>query len=225
MKQTALIFTVFRKDFLCHIRSAAISLSIPFFALLVMVVFAFAFNASELREGREQTAAGIIWVAITFAGVIGLGETFAEEKENDCLKGLLLCPVERPVLFLGKLLGSFSLILLTEAVITPIFFVLFGVSCRILDLALVILLATVGLSVVGTLFSAISGASQMREVLFPLLFFPLVVPVVIAGVGATGALFAGGTLGDVTSWLEVLVAYDILFIAISVMLFETTVEE
>jgi heme exporter protein B len=106
MKQYLSIFNIFRKDLLCHTRSAVTIISIPFFALLVMVVFAFAFGAVSDNAQSKESAASILWIALTFGSVIGLSQTFVAEKENSCLKGLLLCPMERHIIYLGKLLGS-----------------------------------------------------------------------------------------------------------------------
>jgi heme exporter protein B len=224
MKEYTAVFTIFLKDTVCYLRSAATAIAVPFFAMLVMVISAFAMNAGE-NAGGAKAAPGILWIACTFAGVIGLSQAFFDEKQNDCLRGLLLCPVERHIIYLGKLTGSYLLILAAELVITPLFFVFFGVSCRIFDLAVIMAVATLGIAAAGTLFSFIAGASELREVLFPVLFFPAVVPVVIAGVEATGILFASGTLTDTFDWLRVMAAYDLLFISLSAILFDTTLRE
>ena len=151
MKQYASVFNILWKDMLSHFRSAETIISVPFFALITIVVFAFAFNTGGTGFAAEQAAA-IIWIAFTFAGVIGLSQAFVNEKENSCLKGLLLCPVERHIIFLGKLLVSFIVISIMEAITTPVFLILFNVTCNIPDLIAVIVLTTLGLSAVGTLF-------------------------------------------------------------------------
>ena len=224
MKQYASVFNIVWKDMLSHFRSAETIISVPFFALITIVVFAFAFNAGQTGAVAEQ-AAGIIWISFTFASVIGLSQAFVNEKENSCLKGLLLCPVERHVIFLGKLLVSFILISIMEVITTPVFLVLFNVSCRVPDLIAVIVLTTLGLSVVGTLFSVISSASRVREILFPILFFPIIIPLLITAIMATTSIFEGKLFGDILSGLSVIVAFDILFITISLLVFEVTVEE
>jgi heme exporter protein B len=190
----------------------------------VLVIFAFVFNAGSNPSGNGDYSAAILWIALIFASVIGLNQAFATEKENACLRGLLLCPVDRSVIYLGKLLASLTIILLAEIITIPVFIALFGISCNILDFILIILLSTLGLSIVGTLFSAISSASRLREVLFPVLFFPVIIPLAIASVGATSALFEGKLLGDVLSWLNIIVAFDVLFVVISLLVFEATVE-
>jgi heme exporter protein B len=224
MKQYSRVFNIVWKDMLSHFRSAETIVSVPFFALITIVVFAFAFNAGQTGAVAEQTA-GIIWIAFTFASVIGLSQAFVNEKENLCLKGLLLCPVERHIIFLGKLLVNFVVISIMEVITTPVFLMLFNVSCRITDLIAIIVLTTLGLSAVGTLFSVISSASRVREILFPILFFPIIMPLLITAITATTALFEGKLLGDIVSWIGVIIAFDVLFITISLLIFEATVEE
>ena len=224
MKQYASVFNVVWKDMLSHFRSAETIISVPFFSIITIFVFAFAFNAGQTGVAAEQSA-GIIWIAFTFACVIGLGQAFVNEKQNSCLKGLLLCPVERPIIYLGKLAVSFIMISMMEAVTTPVFLTLFKVSCNIPDLAAVIILTTIGLSAVGTLFSVISSASRVREILFPIIFFPVILPLLITAITATGSIFKGKLLGDVMPWIGVIIAFDVLFITIALLIFEVTVEE
>jgi len=224
MKQYASVFNILWKDMLSHFRSAETIISVPFFALITIVVFAFAFNTGGTGFAAEQTAA-IIWIAFTFACVIGLSQAFVNEKENSCLKGLLLCPVERHIIFLGKLLVSFIVISIMEAITTPVFLILFNVTCRIPDLIALIVLTTLGLSAVGTLFSVISSASRTREILFPILFFPIIVPLLITAISATTSIFEGKLLGNMMPWIGGIIAFDVLFITISLLIFEVTVEE
>jgi heme exporter protein B len=224
MKQYASVFIITWKDIISHARSAETIISVPFFALITIFIFAFAFNAGGTAAGAEQSA-GIIWMVITFASVIGLGQAFVSEKENSCLKGLLLCPVERHVIFLGKLTVSFIMIAIMEAITTPVFLVLFNVSCRIPDLIAIIMLATLGLAVVGTLFSIISSASRVREVLFPILFFPVIIPLLITAILATSSIFNGKPLGDTLPQIGVLIAFNVLFMALSILLFGYAIEE
>ena len=224
MKQYASVFSIIWKDMLSHFRSAETILAVPFFALITIVVFAFAFNTGHNGFVAEQTA-GIIWIVFTFASVIGLSQAFVKEKENSCLKGLLLCPVERHIIFLGKLSVSFIVISIMEAVTTPVFLMLFNVSCRIPDFIVIIILTTLGLSTVGTLFSVISSASRVREILFPILFFPIIMPLLITAIMATASIFEGKLLGDIIPWIGGIIAFDVLFITIALLIFEVTVEE
>lgn len=215
---------ILQKDLRCHLRSAVTLIAVPFFAVLILAMLAFAFRGGESETIPAYLAAGILWVAIIFSAVSTFNQTFTAEKENGCLKGLLLCPLDRSLIYLAKFLANFTVIALSQVVILPLFVLFFNLSGNLGGLILVIGLGIVGLSAVGTLFSAISAASRLREVLFPILFFPIVVPLLMAGVGAGSRLLNGQPLSDVASWLAVIVAYDVLFIALSCMIFEPTVE-
>lgn len=137
----------------------------------------------------------------------------------------MLCPVERYVIYLGKLAGSFTFMLVVAAIITPIFLVLFNLPLCLPRLALIIVLATVGFTSVGTLFSALSAHTKAREIMLPILFLPVVVPVLIAAVKATGVVLDGGAWSDMSTWLQILVAFDIIFLVVSVLVFEFVIEE
>jgi len=224
MKKCASVFYIIWKDTLSHFRSAATIVSMPIFALITVFIFAFTFKAGQGGTNAEQNA-GIIWIAFAFASTIGLSQAFVNEKENACLKGLLLCPVERYVIFAGKLLVSFAIITIMEAITTPVFLLLFDISCRIPHLIAVIVLTTLGLSVVGTLLSVISSASRIREILFPILFLPISIPVLLTAASATSAIFGGQPFGDILWEVSAIIAFDILFIAISSLVFEVAIEE
>ncbi|HEY49765.1 MAG TPA: ABC transporter permease [Dehalococcoidia bacterium] len=217
------VFAIFWKDLLSELRTKEVATSVLVFALLVVVIFNFAFESGEDTIGL--VAPGILWVAFTFAGVLGLNHTFATEKENSSLEGLMLCPVERYVIYLGKLAGSFTFMLVVAAIITPIFLVLFNLPLCLPRLALIIVLATVGFTSVGTLFSALSAHTKAREIMLPILFLPVVVPVLIAAVKATGVVLDGGAWSDMSTWLQILVAFDIIFLVVSVLVFEFVIEE
>ena len=146
----ARVFAIFWKDVLSEIRTKEIVTAVLVFALLVLVIFNFAFDPASGTTAR--IAPGILWVAFTFAGILGLNRVFAIEKENSRLAGLRLCPVDRMVIFWGKLAGSFTFMLVIAAVITPIFLVLFNLPLFLPRLALIIVLATLGFTSVGTLF-------------------------------------------------------------------------
>ena len=220
---SAKVFAIFSKDILSELRSKEIATSVLVFALLVLVIFNFAFEPEGDMIG--MVAAGILWVAFTFAGVLGLNRTFATEKENSCLEGLMLCPVERHIIYWGKLAGSFTFMLVVEAIITPIFLILFNLPLWMPGLALIIVLATVGFASVGTLFSALAANTKARDIMLPILFFPIVVPVLIAAVEATGPVLNGKPWGDISTWLQIIVAFDVIFLVVSALVFEFVIEE
>jgi heme exporter protein B len=193
------------------------------FALLALVIFNFAFGSSA--GTKELVAPGILWVAITFGGVLSFNHVFSKEKENSRLEGLMLCPVDRAVIYWGKLVGSFLFILAIAIVITPIFLVLLNLSLFLPRLVLIIVLATLGFAAVGTLFSALALNTRARDIMLPILFLPVVVPVVIAAVKATIPVLAGRPWGDMLTWLQIMVAFDIIYLVIATLVFEFVVEE
>ena len=219
----ARVFAIFWKDVLSEIRTKEIVTAVLVFALLVLVIFNFAFDPASGTTAR--IAPGILWVAFTFAGILGLNRVFATEKENSRLAGLRLCPVDRMVIFWGKLAGSFTFMLVIAAVITPIFLVLFNLPLFLPRLALIIVLATLGFTSVGTLFSALAMNIRARDIMLPILFLPLVVPVIIGAVEATTCVLAGGPWSDMLTWLEIMIAFDIIYLVVATLMFEFVIEE
>jgi heme exporter protein B len=217
------ILVIFWKDVLTELRTREIIVSVLVFALLVLVIFSFAFGTGT--DMTELTAPGILWVALTFGGVIGLNHIFAVEKENSRLEGLMLCPVDRAIIFLGKLAGSFTFMLAVAIVVTPIFLALFNLPVFLPGLAIIIILALLGFAAVGTLFSALAVNTRARDIMLPILFLPVVVPVVVAAVKATGPVLAGRPWGDTSTWLQILIAFDIIYLVVATLIFEFVVED
>ena len=215
------VFVILWKDILSELRARDIVISVLFFALLVIVIFNFAFEPGRVG----LVAPGVLWVAFTFAGVLGLNRSFALEKDKGCLEGLMLCPVDRDVIYLGKMLGSLTFMLVVEAIILPIFSIFFNLPIFMPKLILVAVLATVGFVSVGTLFSALAVNTKAREVMLPILFFPIVIPVIIAAVKASGLVLAGEPWGSLSPWLQVIVAFDVIFLVVSSLVFEFIIEE
>lgn len=222
MKRTlSKVFAILWKDILSEARTRDVATSVFVFALLVIVVFSFAFEPGKI----ELVAAGILWVAFTFAGVLGLSRSFVLEKDKGCLEGLMLCPVDRGAIYLGKMLGSLTFMLVIEAVLLPIFGVLFNQPLLAPELVLIVVLATIGFAAVGTLFSALAVNTKSREIMLPILFFPIVIPVIIAAVKATELVLADGSWSSLSSWLELMVAFDVVFLIVAPLVFEFVIEE
>ena len=224
MKRTLLkIGVIYGKDLLNEFRTKEVIISLLVFVLLVVVIFNFAFDTGV---GPDDTmAAGILWVAITFGGVIGLNHTFAIEKENSRLEGLMLCPIDRSVIYWGKLAGIFTFMLVIAAVITPIFLALFNLTLFLPRLALIIFLAILGFSAVGTLFSALAVNTRSRDIMLPILFLPTAVPVVVSAVKATGPVLAGMPWEEIMTWLQIMAAFDIIYLVVATLVFEFVIEE
>lgn len=210
------------KDILSEMRTKEIVTSIVAFALLVIVVVSLALDPSERTSA---VAAGVLWIAFTFAGVLGLGRSFAMEKDKGCLQGLMLCPVDRAVIYFGKMLSTVIFMLVVEAIILPVFVILLDQPRFPPQLVLITVLATVGFAAVGTLFSALSVNTKAREVMLPLLFLPVASPVIIAAIEASSLALAGEPWSEIVSWLGVMVAFDVIFLAVSPLVFEFVLEE
>lgn len=214
-----------RKELTVEARGRETILAGAVFALLILVIFNFAF---DLRvENVAAVAPGVLWVTITFAGVLSLGRAFARERDQRTLDGLLLAPVDRSALYLAKVISSLVSMLIVEIIALPAFIGLFNLVVDLPLLIVALLLGTLGLAGVGTLFAAIAAHTRAREVLLPLLLFPIQVPVILATVKSTAAAIRvpGVEPSEIGQWLGLLVAFDALFLSLSVVLFDFAIDE
>jgi heme exporter protein B len=221
-----IVWLILRKDLTVEVRSREVAYTTIFFAVSCMLVFAFAL----VKEGRapEDGAAGILWIAIMFAGNLALGRTFERERQAETLKALLLAPSPRPAVYVGKLLGIVLLLVAAELVLLPLIMFLFQVPLfsHPFWLAGIVLAGTLGFTAVGTLFAAMLVRARSRDVLLPVLLYPVTVPVIIAGVRGTAALLEPEVdLAVVQFWLALLVAFDIVFVTLSLWTFEAVMTD
>ncbi len=211
------------KDALSEMRTREIVFSVLVFTLLVIVIFNFAFGATQ--EIIVLVAPGILWVTFAFAGVLSLSRSFILEKEEGCLEGLMVCPVSREVIYVGKMLGCLLFMLIIEAIALPIFALLFNLPVLSLQLVAITFLTTVGFAAVGTLFSALAVNTKAREMVLPILFLPIVVPLIISAVEASGLALSGESWSSLSSWLGIIVAFDAIFLVVSFLIFAFVIEE
>ncbi|MGB8645947.1 MAG: heme exporter protein CcmB [Anaerolineae bacterium] len=217
------VAAIIAKDVAAELRTKENLSAMLVFSLLVLVIFNFAF---ELKGVDMVTVGpGILWVAFTFSGILGLGRSFAAEKDKGSLDGILLAPVDRGAILVGKALANLIFIGIMEAITLPLFVVLFNVSLPWLPVTLYLLMGTIGFSVVGTLLSAVSASTRMREVMLPVLLFPVLVPLFIAAVKTTSGAMAGQAFSDYSSFFNLLLAFDVIFIVVAYLVFEYVVEE
>ncbi len=212
------------KDVTIEGRSKETLNALFFFALLLMFVFEFALGPD--RERLQAALPGLLWLGFILSGLLGLGRTFVIERENDCWDGLLLAPGDKSAIYLGKFLGNLLLMLLVEAILLSLFAIFFNVAVAgaLPGLALVGVLGAVGLAAVGTLFGAMTAQVRARELLFPVLLLPVQVPVLLATVKATEAVFLGEPLGTVANWLQLLGAADLIYVVVGVLTFDFILE-
>ncbi len=210
------------KDLLIEVRSRQFIGAMLAFTLIVIVTLNFAFDL--IRDQRETNGAGALWVAILFAGLIGIGRSLAIERDRGTLDGLILSPLDGGSLFLGKFGAAFISIVAVECVALPVFAALYDLPALHPAVIGIVLAGSAGLAGLGTLFSAVTTGGRSREVLLPLLLFPLMIPVLIAAVRATTQVFEGDT-GDIVRWINVLIGFDVIFIVLSYLGFGYLIED
>jgi heme exporter protein B len=211
------------KDLVAELRSRELLGAMLVFALLVILIFNFALEL-DLRT-RETVTSGVLWVTFAFAGTLGLNRSMAVEKDRGCLDGLLLVPVDRSVIYFGKVIGNLVFMLIVEAIVLPIYSVLYNINLFQPGLLAVILLGSIGYVAVGTLLSSMAVHARTRDVLLPILLFPVVLPVLVPAVKASNGFLQGFEMAEIWPWLNLLIAYDVIFIAIAFMVFDYVVEE
>lgn len=217
------VWTVLWKDLLAEARSRELLSAMAVFALLTVVIFNFAL---ELRMDRAALIApGLVWVTIVFAANLGLNRSLAVEKDRGSLDGLLLAPVDRSALYFGKMAGNLVFMIVVEIIVLPAAAILLGLGLPRADLLLVLLLGTLGLAATGTLLSALAVHTRAREVMLPILLLPATVPLVLAAVRASGLILSNAPFDEVVGWLNLLLVYDVIMLAVAYMTFDYVVEE
>jgi len=219
----AFALAIVAKDVRVELRSREAASGSLVFALLTLVIFNFAFDLEG--EMKELAGPGVLWVAIVLAGMMGLGYVFAKERAQGGLEGLLLAPMDRSAIFVGKAAGALLLTFALEIFLLPLFAIFGNVSILSPGLIVVVVLGTVGFVTVGTLFSAMAVTTRSRELLLPLLLLPVAIPIVIAAVEGTRLALQGETWGELLPALSVLTAFDALFLTLCPALFEYVIEE
>ncbi len=211
------------KDVRLELRTRDVIISALVFGLIVVVVFNFGLNRTP--GSLASVAPGLLWVAYAFIGVLSMNRAFAREMEQGALDGLLTSPISRDAIFLGKTLGSLIFMLVIQGILLPVFAVMLGLPTLSPLLGLIIFLATLGFATVGTFFAGIAVQTRSREILLPVLFFPVVVPVIIAAVEASALALQGGSTDAIwTRWVPLLVVFDALFLVICSWMFNSVFE-
>ena len=215
---------VLRKDLHLELRSGESTIALVAMSLLILVVLVFALDpAGGVRDA--SVAAGTLWVALIFAGMVGSTRTLLAERDNGCIRALILSPLDRGALYLAKLVAAFIFMGVAEAasIVLMVLFFNLDFDLRLLRLALVIALGALGFSALATLLAAISGRLRVGDLLLPLLAVPMFVPALIAGVKASGATLTGAHFDAIAQWLKILIAFDVIFLTTGYLLFEYVV--
>ena len=219
----AVIWAIGRKDLLLETRNKDVIVAVSVFALLVLMIFTFAIDINQVNA--KLTGPGILWASIAFAGVTGLNRAFALELEGNTLEALMLAPISRDLIYAGKMFGNFLFITAAQIIVIPIFAVLFNLAVLRWEMLVVSLLTTIGFSAIGTLFAAMTIRVRAREVMLPLLFLPVVTPLIMAAVESTSHVVNDSSWPEIYQWIQLAIAFDIAFIVVSAFIFQQILED
>jgi heme exporter protein B len=211
------------KDLVVEWRSHELISGMLVFAILAILIFNFALEL-EIHTSAGLSS-GILWVTLVFTGTIGLNRSMAAEKDRGCLDGLLLAPVDRSAILFGKVLGNWLFMLLVAVILLPLYAILYSVNLVNTGLLLVVILGTAGYALTGTLLAAMSIQTRTRDMLLPILLFPVAFPLLLAAVKAGSGFLQGFTMVENQAWIALLVVYDVIFTAMGLMLFDVIMEE
>ena len=217
------VWAVAKKDLLLEVRNREIVVSILVFSGLVFIIFNFAIELT--RVNRDTVGPGVLWVAFIFAAILGLNRSFIIEKDGNALEGMMLSPIGRDTILVGKTLGNLLFMLAALVVLFPVFTALFNVNVLKPEIIVIAALATVGLATTGTMFAALSVNTRAREIMLPVLFLPIAVPILIAAVEGTAQITQGGSWSEAAAWFQVLGAFDIVFVIAALLTFQILLED
>ena len=219
----AVIWAIGRKDLLLETRNKDVIVAVSVFALLVLMIFTFAIDINQVNA--KLTGPGILWASIAFAGVTGLNRAFALELEGNTLEALMLAPISRDLIYAGKMFGNFLFLTAAQIIVIPIFAVLFNLAVLRWEMVVVSLLTAIGFSAIGTLFAAMTIRVRAREVMLPLLFLPVVTPLIMAAVESTSHVVNDSSWPEIYQWIQLAIAFDIAFIVVSAFIFQQILED
>ncbi|MBI2935100.1 MAG: heme exporter protein CcmB [Chloroflexi bacterium] len=219
----ARLSTIVWKDLVLEMRTKDIGIPILVFAFLTILIFNFAFEPGSVAVAA--VAPGVLWVAIAFAAVLGFSRAFAMEKDKGCIEGLMLCPVEREVIYFGKMISSLIFILIAEVIILPLFSVLFNLPVFIPHLVVLAVFTSIGFATLGTILAAMAANTRAREIMLPILFLPVIVPLVIATVNGSQLAIAGAPWEEIFSSLRIVLAFDLIFLVVAPIIFPFVLED
>ena len=217
------VFLIVRKDFAIEKRSRQMLTAMLVFSLLVVLIFNFALELDA--QARLNTTAGILWATFAFAGTLGLNRSMALESENQSMEGLLTAPIERSAIFFGKFLGNLLFMLIVEVITLPIYSILYNINLFIPGLLAVVVLGSIGYAAVGTLLSSMAVQTRTRDLLLPVLLFPIVIPLLVAAVRASSGILNGSAQDFILPSINLMIVFDVVMIALGYMFFDYIVEE
>lgn len=217
------VFAIVWKDIQAEYRSFELVSAMLVFSLLVIIIFNYALDLDV--KMRESVTSGVLWSTFAFAGTLGLNRSMSVEKDRGCLDGLLLAPVDRSAIYFGKAISNLAFMIIVEAIVLPAYTLFYGINLFKPGLLLIILLGSIGYVGVGTLLATMSVQTRTRDILLSILLFPVVIPVLLPAIIASNGFLAGVDIEDILFSIGLLVAYDIIFVAVSFMVYDSVVEE
>jgi heme exporter protein B len=217
------VLAVLGKDFRAELRSRELVGSMGLFVLLSMLVFSFAFELN--RQARSETVGGVLWVTVVFASILGLNRSMAMEREQGNFEALLIAPVDRAALYVGKLVGNYAFTLAVALPLMVVMSILYNVSVLNLQVLVVLLLGTFAMTSIGTLLAAMTVQTRARETLLPITMLPIILPTLLAAVRSTNAILDRVPYAQWSDWLVILVVLDVIYLVMCLMTFGFVVEE
>lgn len=211
------------KDLRAEFRSRELFSAMLVFSALMIVIFNFALELDV--KVRQSVTAGVLWSTFAFAGTLGLNRSMAIEKDRGCLDGLLLAPVDRSAIYFGKVISNLIFMLIVEVITVPAYSFLYNINLFIPGLLLIILLGSIGYAAVGTLLAAMSTQTRTQDILLPILLLPVAFPLLLAAIRASTGFLTGAELTEILLPINLLITYDIIFIAVAFMVFDAIIEE
>lgn len=223
-RELALITTIFKKDLVSEFRAKESVVTMVTFSVLILVLFSMAFEPS--RRTVEEILPGLIWMSLIFSGILGLNRTYAKERFNDCLIGILSTPIAPYQIYLGKAASNLVQLLFVEIITFPLYFIFYDLNLKgsLGMLIIIMLIGSVGFILVGTFLAALTSNLRANEALLPVILFPLLMPVLLAAIEATSAVFTGLTLDQYLPWIKLILVYDLVFLMMPLLLFDYLME-
>lgn len=217
------VFAIVRKDLQAELRSRELIATMLLFALLSVLVFSFALELD--RVAREEAVSGVLWVTVVFASILGLNRSMAMERENGSMDAMLLAPIDRTSIFVGKLVGNYLFTQLVGLLLLPLMSILYNISLLSWWLLGIMLLGTVGICITGTLLAAMTVQTRAREALLPIVMLPVILPLLLAAVNATNGIINNKPFNDWSTWPQVLIIVNIVYLVLCLMTFAYVIEE
>lgn len=211
------------KDLTAESRSRELFSAMLVFSLLVLIIFNFAL-ALDIKT-RQSVTSGVLWVTFAFAGTLGLNRSMAIEKDRGCLDALLLAPVDRAAIYFGKVISNLVFMLIVEAIVLPVYSFLYNVNLFNAGLIGVILLGSIGYIAVGTLLASVAIQTRTRDILLPILMFPVVIPILVSAVQASSGFLTNDNMTNILPWINLIVVYDVVFLSVALMVFDFVITE